>query len=190
MPVPEFLELTPEKLAAIKEEQAKRRAEFEKQKHVDLVGQKLSANEERRRFGKLREVSIRAQLEAVTRDPSADPGLINILNEQLGEALAEQGRYEEAAKITPSVERRLEYVRMIGAIEKPDTEVCSCEDEIHDHLYPTPITLPRHYVSETIWSERHDKEMPVVVCSECGHTNVRPFNQNTPQGHDSGVFKG
>jgi hypothetical protein len=166
---PDFLTLTKEKLEKIEDEQAERRKQFGPRSILSPVEQKVA-------FARNRETAIRAGIESLL--SSSDENRAELVDremERLAEVLAEQGRYGEALLVAPEGARAGEYRSLIEAIERPDTEECGCPDEVNEQQGPHPIRLPRHYVHDHVWSYKHQKEMPVIRCSLCGHLNVRPL---------------
>jgi len=165
--LPSFLNPTPEKLSEMADNQRIWR------ERAAVPNRKPTVVEQRVAHGRAREIAARASIEA---DPSN-----TFAYEQLAESLAEQGRYKQAIEVCPDGERKNYYEQIVTAIERPDGEECACEDDIRSDLAAHTLRLPRHHVSEWIWSVKHNREMPLVRCGVCGHLNARPLPKHLAQ---------
>lgn len=92
---------------------------------------------------------------------------LHIARSRLAEALAHQGRYDEAVEFAGPA-KKLEYETLWGAIWRDDSHTCPCE--------PLEDGLTHDHVSHLVPSQKHGgKLMPVVKCNQCGFVNVRPL---------------
>lgn len=89
----------------------------------------------------------------------------------LAENLAAQGRFDEAAKVTPSEVQAHEYVDLHEAVMRPDDEWCGAECDARFENDPTRLT--REDIKAEVYSIPHGKHMPLNKCSYCGGVNVR-----------------
>lgn len=138
------LELTPEQIKEIEEEQA-----------LLLYRSRamLTPNERRRGLG--------IELERHHRQTGNKDGL--------GEALALQGRYDEAARTAQSPMLQRELREQAKAVSRPDDD-CPCDSfqEIGEY------NLPTQYIEMYGHSEKHGEEVPFVRCTLCGVLNAMP----------------
>jgi hypothetical protein len=87
----------------------------------------------------------------------------------LGEALAMQGRFEEASQVVEREDLKKEFTAKAKAVAKPDND-CDC-DSFSD---VNGVLIPNQNVVKYVWSEKHSKEMPLIYCSICQEYNVMP----------------
>lgn len=114
--------------------------------------------------------SATAQLEELRHSPNPDPLHVSTAEAQLAEALAAQGRFSEAAEIHPQPEQAERLAAIAEAVDRDDAdEPCHCEVKIHEGRPISP-----EIVSEMVFSAKHQKLMPLVVCTACGDMNVKP----------------
>lgn len=99
---------------------------------------------------------------------------------QRAQYLATIGRYDLAAQIEPQKEYRDHYLAILEAVWRDDEEVCSCED-VRGSGEHANITVPRHFISEDIWSLRHSAVVSLVKCSVCGDMNAVPTPKHLQQ---------
>lgn len=93
---------------------------------------------------------------------------------QLADAWADQGRFDEAAKIHPNVDRQRRYTEIAQAIERDDDETCPCEDQtVMDVTQNKNVVVYAQNIDKMVYSRKHRKLMPLVRCA-CGDLNVRP----------------
>lgn len=103
-------------------------------------------------------------------DQSDNP---EFLLDQLAEGYALQCEFEEAARVTPSEERRQEYLAMAEAIDHLGRDLCGC---------PSVIIKPSHYDAK---GEREEARHPIkqvydgrrtitlLKCRSCGKVSAR-----------------
>lgn len=98
----------------------------------------------------------------------------NFIKDQLADALAMQGRYEEAAS-THTEKHRRAYFRSVGkALEKDDAEKCRCKDKKAE-IGDAEISITPRFEKARIYSPVHGELVSLVACSHCGHLNARPL---------------
>lgn len=92
---------------------------------------------------------------------------LDLAKARLAEALAHQGRFDEAAILVKG-DQKLEYENLWQAVWREDNDTCPCE--------PLADGLTHDHVSHLAPSQSHGgKLMPVVKCNQCGFLNVRPL---------------
>jgi hypothetical protein len=168
-PLPKFLIQTPERVAKIAEQQTRLRTEAQQRG-------RLSPEARRMQIGMAHETAARTDvemLEGEVRNPpnkqDYDTRLMTVARlgharERLAEALAHQGRYDEAAAL--STARAGEYETLWEAVHREDDETCPCEPLEDGHTHD--------HIAEHIISQKHDgKLIPAVKCNACGFLNVR-----------------
>ena len=158
--LPPFLDRTPEQLEA-----ERRRQQIAREQH--LKGARQSRIEVQVARGRDREHAIRANLVEI--QPETDLHRDTIV--QLADALAEQGRYAEAAELDPQWRSTAE------AIERDDGERCDCTDDadrIRVGNTVQEIEIPHAIVAGEIFSDRHGGPVSLIRCVKCGHENAVP----------------
>jgi hypothetical protein len=178
-PLPDYLKLTPEKIAKIREQQDRLRAQAQ-------ARGRLSPEARQMQLGMAHEKSARTDvemLEAELRDSKeSDPDKVARLDHarsRLAEALGQQGRYNEAAEVEPGEEKQAHYEAMWDAVWRDDDETCPCEPFIDGDL-----SLTHDHVAEEVISQKHgNKRMPAIRCNSegCGFINVRPLTLELQQ---------
>jgi hypothetical protein len=190
-PIPEHLRLvpkrddTPEKkaeiaarLAMIREQQARLRAEAE-------ARGRLSPEARRMQVGLAHERSARSDFEMLKREVRRTKGeektekqaRLGHARSRLAEALACQGRYDEAAATECDKEKKAHYRMMWKAVWCDDDHTCPCVPFVDGEL-----SLTHDHVAEEVISQKHgNKIMPAVRCNACGSTNVRPLTHELKQ---------
>lgn len=165
--VPEYLRVSPELAAEIKEEQRKLREKFN-QLHA-----KPSDRDVELQLAIRYEQAAREFFQAVEEGYAAPVEERNFNARRLAQSLQTQGRYDEAiaALLTgpapehndADVDRLLEeLVSESEAIQKPDDEFCSC---VSSTGFPTT-----HIVKQV--RKPNGEFVPVVRCTNCGHRNA------------------
>ena len=175
-PLPKWLVLTPERIAVIKEQQQLLRAEAESRG-------RLSPQARRLQLGLAHETSARAEVEMLeaelaekrTSNRKGKSARLHIARARLAEALAHQGRYNEACDYAAG-DQRAEYFELWAAVWSDDHETCPCEPAIHEGL-----ALTHDHVSQEVFSVRHNKLLPAIKCNHCGFLNVRPLTHELQQ---------
>lgn len=89
-------------------------------------------------------------------------------NDALAEALAQQGRYSEAAAVAENPDLRAQMLSYLSAVEKPDDD-CACDsiEIIEDFAVPT------QNVEFYGYSEKHGAVVPFIRCRKCNDLNAR-----------------
>jgi hypothetical protein len=121
------------------------------------------------------ERSARAHLEHLRVRPHTDPAHVKNAEAQLAEAWASQGKYSEAAELHPSPAHAARFAAIAAAIERDDDAPgCGCpiEREKDPAQGGREVTIPPDNIDEIIYSPKHRKLMPLVVC-KCGDMNVK-----------------
>ena len=157
-------------LIGTKEEQV---AEEERQNLARASHTRAKLNEAERLVGRgaLLEQTARANIEAAKNQNRK----ARILAEnQLADALADQGRFKEASTIHHDRQRR-KYFRDIGkAIEMPDAAKCKCKDQCLS-IGETELEITPRFERAKVFSPVHNQIVSIVECSRCGHKNARPL---------------
>jgi hypothetical protein len=183
--LPEFLRLTPkpgdtpEKLAemaarraVIATQQEQLRTEARQRGRVGPEARKVQ-------LGLAHEVSARADVEMLTSEVQSAKGKekkeksvrLDIAKARLADALAEQGRYDEAAAAAPSAEQQAEYAGLWEAVWRDDEATCPCEPFVEGEM-----SLTHDHVALEVISQKHgNRLMPAIRCNACGFLNVRPL---------------
>lgn len=172
-PLPDFLKLTPKRLAENEANQKSWR---------ESAGSLSSAEAAQRARSVLIEADARNVLAIIGEQFAAagEDERISILHHRtrelgrLAEALAAQGRYDEAAAIEPSERKAAEYAEIWEAVWREDEETCKC---------PSYRTLGnRKHLNDThaldVFSLKHGRDMALVKCGLCEFANVRPLTQD------------
>lgn len=179
---PEYLQLSPEKLA---ENEARQKEWARGANPANLMTSAYDRNraaqieaDARRVIGILRE-QISNSIESETTEQ-----LNNALQRELSrlaEALALQGRFDEAAHSEPDVHKTNHYEKLHAAVFADDTVWCDC---------PKTETLPSGEKREVrqslgkIYSQKHNSEKYLIVCSKCNFYNVRDLPKKVKEGRE------
>lgn len=152
--LPTFLRRTPEQIAAEKARQDAIHA-------AQMKGARLNRSERMLSRAALAEKAIRANLAEIS--ATQQPIVWRETMVQLAETLAEQGRFEEAARAAHdggNSDLYFEYLRLEAAVWRSDRDECAC-DASHE------------YTLREVWSEKHLALVPVKTCAVCGLTNAK-----------------
>jgi hypothetical protein len=190
---PDFLRLTPKKSdtpektaelvarrAVIAEQQEALRAEARQRGRIGPEARKVQ-------LGLAHETSARADVAMLTSELQIAKGKarteksvrLDIAKARLADALAEQGRYDEAAAAANSPEQRAEYTAMWQAVWLDDDETCPCEPFVDGNM-----SLTHDHVAIEVISQKHgNRLMPAIRCNACGFVNVRPLTHELQQLH-------
>lgn len=168
-PLPKFLELTPERLAQNEENQRAWRETAGSLSRNPILEQKTRAV--------LIEKDARASIETILNEPDGDdPGQPerqqNALRHQkarLSEALAIQGRYDEAAGHEPNPRKAKEWQDIWEAVWRDDKEDCPCPA----YRIEGTQKLLNHTQAAKIYSLKHGRDMALLKCHACGFMNVK-----------------
>jgi len=160
--LPDFLKRTPEQLAAEESRQTILRdlaAKGAVQSPAEMqVGHAMAA-----------ETAIRANLAAI--DKTEHPDAYAQTQLQLAEVLAEQGKFTEAGDLDP------QYKTLMEAVDIDDDHKCECVGEKvqtrNERGEPITVEIPTEFVAQEVFSEKHGKIVPLVVCSKCGLANAK-----------------
>jgi hypothetical protein len=121
-----------------------------------------------------------AELHQLRLDTHPDPRHLIGASARLAEALAMEGRFSEAAEIHPSAAHADRFQQIAEAIERDDAD-SPCDCEVKQATNPAtgqPVALANEIISEMVFSPKHGKLMPLVVCTACGDMNVKPAPQH------------
>ena len=102
--------------------------------------------------------------------------LVPIQRENYADALAEVGKFKEAAKITKDLEKRKYFKAINNAVWRNDEDRCHCVDTnavILKGNQAEQVTHDRHFVMKEIFSEKHGKRMNLWKCNKCEQLNCR-----------------
>jgi hypothetical protein len=166
--LPQFLQRTPEQIAADEQAQEARRAGFTPA-HLSEAERLLSR-------GMQLEVIARANLGTLEDGEERERQSV-----VLAHALELQGRYEEAAEIHP-LEAEAARLRAIHEAVERDDVMCDCPRAEHK-LGEAKIGISPRRSLKTIYSRRHLGEVALMVCDACGHLNARPLTGQAAQIH-------
>lgn len=168
--MPDFLELTPERL---KENEARQKSWRES------AGSSFSAQGAQRTRAVLIERDARHVLAVLQEQfkTAADVDDMNMIiaaanreRSRLADALATQGRYDEAAKTEPNKRRSAEYTKIWEAVWLDDEATCKCPEY---RKTPKGQELPNDTHALDVFSLKHGQDMALVKCGICGFCNVR-----------------
>lgn len=152
---PKWLERTPDELKEEARVQELRRASFGR---GHLTPEELLIGR-----GALLEETARGNLAAGDKEVSKG---------QLAEGLAMQGRFAEAATTHPEKHARKQFRRIAKAIDRSDADKCHCGD-IKGEVDGVEVSITPRFVEREVFSKKHGKVVPVIVCVKCGHANAR-----------------
>lgn len=169
--LPAYLRFSPEQIEAARKENARALAESNSPflRISSLEAQRVRAVREEADW---RRSLASLDFAILTGDDSEDTAARRYTAAQtLAENLAAQGRFDEAAKVTPSEAQAHEYVDLHEAVMRPDEEWCGAECDARFKNDPTRLT--REDITAEVYSIAHGKHMPVNKCHYCKTTNVR-----------------
>jgi hypothetical protein len=173
--LPKWLERTEAQIAAEAETQAQRRAGFTRAKLTEA--ERLISR------GALLEQTARNSLAVAHKHKNKER--LAIEKGHLAEALAMQGRYDEAAKLHPDKTRTAYFRSIVKAIHLDDAKKCQCKDT-EAEIDGVTIALTPRFAARRIYSLQHKKVVSLITCSKCGHMNAREpkgrLSLQTPQG--------
>lgn len=154
--LPDFLKRTDEQKAEDAERQAVLAREYGPRT-------RLTPEERLIQHAAGREKVARAELDSMTKEDMKDRERVGRLKEMLGDAVADQGRLEEAFEVTSSDERAAHYKRTLEAVMKDDDTDCNCKPEDGQD---------KHIVVDEIFSIKHNRIVPLVACCSGKHLNA------------------
>jgi len=99
--------------------------------------------------------------------------MVPIQRANYAQALADVGKFKEAAKTAQDRETKAYYKAIDKAVWRNDDDRCGCDDLNTFDKDRNPVTHDRHFVVREIWSEKHGKKMGLYKCNKCGEMNVR-----------------
>lgn len=137
---------------------------------VGRSGLDPSSPQERIARAKQFEDDIRAQIDFLVGEPDSEVKTmrLNTAFDRLGELLAEQGDYAQAAVISKTPERREHYKQILKAINRPNDKVCKCEpDTIVDRANGVEFQSPASMIIEQIVDEDGNL-LNLERCRKCG----------------------
>lgn len=181
---PDFLQLSPEKLAENEQRDANLRRKFnsrlklspfEQERARALVmedGQRETVNKLNDTVALARKVARDGLTEVAGID--VDRALVRRAEEKraLAEMLAAQGKFLDAARQTPARAERELYRKTAEAIERADDDLCDC---------PAPtggvagqiLVLPKYRIVRKVYSLPAAAEVNLLECVVCGEWNAR-----------------
>ncbi len=113
------------------------------------------------------------QLNTLPESPVRQDRLSNAQN-RLTELLAEAGEPELAAEIATDPDQKAYFAGIAEAIERPDEEICACEDErIVDRKKNIDGKVPVRIIATEVPSRDHNRNLILTKCSKCGFLNAR-----------------
>jgi hypothetical protein len=167
--VPGFLKWDEEKEKKFQEEQRTLRAAQHSLKNLSTFHRRIIA-------GQAREVSLRSTLDVLRYEQDEESvdhtERIRQLENQLAEALSEQGLFMEASTTAKEFDLQSKYSAIHNAIWRDDQEDCACEHMEAMGPGGARVRVLKHGVDALLTSIKHGREMPLVRC-RCGHLNVR-----------------
>lgn len=172
-PLPQFLRLIPERLAenAGYQEMWKKRA-VGRDAVGDEKGRAVLIEADARKI--LDDLAI--QYPEVARGEKFDEVVSNAFKREgsrLAEALAVQGRFDEAAAAEPKARKGRVYAAIWAAVWRDDAATCPCpEYRAHGSR-----KLLNDVYAKDVFSLKHSAEMALVKCNNCGFLNVRSLTQ-------------
>lgn len=171
-PLPKHLRLTPERKARIAEQQAALRERALERGRLTPEAQRVQLGLAHEKSARADVAMLESELVGLAADAAADATLARLqtARQRLAEALAQQGRYDEAATVAPDAEQAQHYERLWEAVWRDDTESCECEP-----FRDGEMSLTHDHVAEEILSLNHNRIMPLVKCNCCGFLNARPL---------------
>lgn len=113
-----------------------------------------------------------ALLEAAKQTPDIKA---NITEEKarLGEAYAEQGKYDKAVRVHPHKTARDAFTEIANAILDDDAKECHCPLPT-TRVNGVEVAVPCCFVKGEIYSPKHAAVVPFVVCTTCSFKNASP----------------
>lgn len=171
-PLPKHLRLTPERKARIAEQQAELRARALERGRLTPEAQRVQLGLAHEKSARADVAMLESELVGLAADVAADETLARLrtARRRLADALAHQGRYDEAAAVEPEADQAQLYQYVWEAVWRDDTESCACEP-----FRDGELSLTHDHVAEEILSLNHNRIMPLVRCNCCGFLNARPL---------------
>ncbi len=116
-----------------------------------------------------------AELEQLNRDENPNPLHIENALKQLADAVAAEGNFIQASEMHPDPVQAERYQKIAEAIERDDGDPgCNCEaKQGNDPATGQNVVMTPEIISELVFSPKHDKLMPLVLCAACGDMNVK-----------------
>lgn len=151
------------------------REEQQKMSHAGRLVLAANSMERRISLAKAQEKSVKESIDFLEKEPESElkTQRLTILLDRLGELYAEQGLYEKAIIVTPTVARREQYQQTLDAIETPDGEVCECPPKIVvDRKRNTHIRQSTMQNLGKVVSLEHGRLVDLKVCRNCSHSDA------------------
>jgi hypothetical protein len=166
----------------LKGSKEQRQAEAERQALALAIHGRGHLSEAERLIGRgaLLEQTARQNLEASGKNNQARI----LLESQLADALAMQGKYVDAASIHPDPERKEYFESIVTALEMDDEEKCDCPDT-DAKIGDVDIAVTPRFERAKIFSPIHRELVSLVECSKCGHLNARPLRSQLLKHNDA-----
>lgn len=95
---------------------------------------------------------------------------------RLAHALQLQGKYVEAADVHPQLTRANEYRKVQEAIDRPDSEKCTCNPD-RILLNGVEQEVGCEFTVREIYSRRDKAMVALVGCKKCPDLNTRPLRK-------------
>jgi hypothetical protein len=93
---------------------------------------------------------------------------------KLAEALAMQGKFRDAAAVSPQKTMAKHYESIAEAIERDDDEECGCPELKKRTLKSgQEVVVPRRHIAQRVFSAKHGRLVELEAC-ECGSLQARP----------------
>lgn len=166
--LPSFLVRTPEQIAEDERVQELRRASFTRSKLTDeerLVtrGKQL---EEIARANIETQKELREEGKNVSTRGGANLEMLEQELIRLSHGLEIQGDYEQAADTHPLKKEQARLRKIIGAIGKPDDEVCKCPST-KTEIDGQSVEIAPYFEDKKIYSRKHGRMVSLVRCDKC-----------------------
>jgi hypothetical protein len=98
-----------------------------------------------------------------------------VLEKQLAESLASQGKFKEAAEYSTGKEKEF-YLKVDSAVWADD-DLCECEAP-KEAVAGKLLELPKHRLIKQVYSLKHGVVMNLLECQTCGEWNVRDLTDD------------
>lgn len=174
--LPDFLRMTPEQIAVSER--------IQEEVRQAMHGRVQATQEEAQLIrGIHAERTARANLSAFieAKEPGGETWErgVSFYLTQLADALADQGRYAEAAALHPTKEQAAEYAAIQTALDRPDDAICDCPaDEVVDPVSKKTLRIPARNKIAEVYSIKLKRMVPLIRCEKCEPDralNARPL---------------
>ena len=123
------------------------------------------------------ETAVLTQIAMLTQLPESElkQSRLRTALDRLSEVVAEQGRYAEAASITPNFACREEYLlkdkALCDAAAGESAKRCDCADDVIESANGRTLIDPIQHV-EDVYSPERNAVVPLMRCGKCGFLNL------------------